>query len=96
MSVLLYVIFHNPVNTRRRFCTHLIYTAVVTRDISRRHRIRNKALFDRVVRFIIENVGKTFSANSIVKLLKGEKRSLSVETIYNYLKWLQESMEKAG
>ena len=37
-----------------------IYTAVVTRDISRRHRIRNKALFDRVVRFIIENVGKTF------------------------------------
>ena len=68
-----------------------IYTAVVTRDISRRHRIRNKALFDRVVRFIIENVGKTFSANSIVKLLKGEKRSLSVETIYNYLKWLQEA-----
>ena len=53
-----------------------IYTAVVTRDISRRHRIRNKALFDRVVRFIIENVGKTFSA---------------VETIYNYLKWLQEA-----
>ena len=68
-----------------------IYSAVVTRDISRRHKIRNKALFDRVVRFIIENVGKTFSANSIVKLLKGEKRSLSVETIYNYLKWLQEA-----
>ena len=68
-----------------------IYSAVVTRDISMRHRIRNKALFDRVVRFIIENVGKTFSANSIVKLLKGERRSLSVETIYNYLKWLQEA-----
>ena len=68
-----------------------IYSAVVTRDISRRHSIRNKGLFDCVVRFIIENVGKTFSANSIVKLLKGEKRSLSVETIYNYLKWLQEA-----
>ena len=68
-----------------------IYTSVVTRDISSRHRIRNKALFDRVVRFIIENVGKTFSANSIVSFLKDEKRSLSVETIYNYLKWLQEA-----
>ena len=36
-------------------------------------------------KFIIDNVGKTFSANSIVKFLKSEGRSLSVETIYNYL-----------
>lgn len=33
----------------------------------------------------------TFSANSIVKFLKNEHRSLSVETIYNYLKWLSEA-----
>lgn len=32
---------------------------------------------------------KNISANSIVKVLKNEKRTLSVETIYNYLKWLQ-------
>ena len=68
-----------------------IYSAVITRDISKRHRIRNKALFDRVVKYIIENVGKTFSANSIVKFLKNEKRSLSVESIYNYIKWLSEA-----
>lgn len=68
-----------------------IYASVITRDISKRHRIRNKELFDRVVRYIIENVGKTFSASSIVKFLKSEKRSLSVETIYNYLKWLSEA-----
>ncbi len=65
-----------------------IYAAVITRDISKRHKIRNKDLFDRVVRFIIENVGKTFSVNSIVTFLKSEKRSLSVESVYNYLKWL--------
>lgn len=68
-----------------------IYAAVVTRDISKRHQIRNGELFDRVVKYIIENVGKTFSANSIVKFLKSERRSLSVETIYNYLKWLAEA-----
>lgn len=65
-----------------------IYSAVITRDISKRHKIRNKDLFDRVVKYVIEHVGKTFSANSIVKFLKSEQRSLSVETIYNYLKWL--------
>lgn len=68
-----------------------IYSAVITRDISKRHRIRNKDLFDRVVKYIIENVGKTFSANSIAKFLKNEKRSLSVESIYNYIKWLSEA-----
>jgi hypothetical protein len=68
-----------------------IYASVITRDISKRHKIRNKELFDRVVRYIIENVGMTFSANTIVKFLKSENRSLSVETIYNYLKWLSEA-----
>ena len=68
-----------------------IYAAVITRDISKRHKIRNKELFDRVVKYIVENVGKTFSANAIVKFLKNEQRSLSVETVYNYLKWLSEA-----
>lgn len=68
-----------------------IYSSVITKDISKRHKIVDKELFDRVVRFIIENMGKTFSANSIVKFLKGEKRRFSVETVYNYLKWLSEA-----
>lgn len=68
-----------------------IYSSVITRDISKRHKIRNKELFDRVVKYIIENVGKTFSANTVVKFLKNEKRELSVETVYNYIKWLEEA-----
>ena len=68
-----------------------IYAAVITRDISKRHKIRDKDLFDRVVKFIIENVGKTFSANSIVNFLKSENRKTSVESVYNYLKWLCEA-----
>ena len=69
-----------------------IYTSVIMRDIQRRHRITNMALFSKVVDFIIENVGKTFSANSIVKFLKGQGRSLTVETIYDCLEWLQEAV----
>ena len=59
--------------------------------ITKRHNIVNFDLFNRVVKFIIENVGKTFSANSIVKFLKGEGRALSVESIYNYLEWLEKA-----
>lgn len=68
-----------------------IYTTVISGDIARRHKLQNRELFDRVVLFIMENVGKTFSANSIVNFLKSEHRKISVETIYNYLKWLQEA-----
>lgn len=68
-----------------------IYATLAGNDIARRHKILNKELFDRVVRFIMENMGKTFSANSIVNFLKNEHRSISVETIYNYLTWLEEA-----
>lgn len=68
-----------------------IYHSVISNDIARRHSITNQELFNRVVRFIIENVGKNFSANSIVKFLKSEGRSLTAETIYNYLEWLEKA-----
>lgn len=68
-----------------------IYTSVITSDITKRHNITKFDLFNRVVKYIIENVGKTFSANAIVKFLKGEGRSLSVESVYNYLEWLEKA-----
>ena len=68
-----------------------IYTSVITNDISRRHNVTNIDLFNRVVKYIVENVGKSFSANAIVKFLKGEGRSLSVEAVYNYLEWLEKA-----
>ena len=59
--------------------------------ILKRHRINKQDIFDRVVKFIIENVGKTFSANSISTFLKSEHRKVSVESIYNYLRWLEQA-----
>jgi hypothetical protein len=64
---------------------------VITSDITRRHHITNIDLFNRVVKYIVENVGKTFSANAIAKFLKSEGRTLSVEAVYNYLEWLEKA-----
>ncbi len=68
-----------------------IYNSVITSDITKRHNITKFDLFNRVVKFIVENVGKTFSANAIAKFLKSEGRSLSVEAVYNYLEWLEKA-----
>lgn len=68
-----------------------IYNSVITSDITKRHQVKNFDLFNRVVKYVVENVGKTFSANAIVKFLKSEGRALSVETVYNYLEWLEKA-----
>lgn len=68
-----------------------IYHTVVSRDIVNRHRINKQDLFARVVRFLIENMGKTFSANSITTFLKSEHRTISAETIYNYIRWMEQA-----
>ena len=69
-----------------------IYTSVISNDITRRYNITNFDLFHRVVKFVVENVGKTFSANAIAKFLKSEGRSLSIELIYNYLAFLEKAL----
>lgn len=63
----------------------------MSRSLVNRRSINGQNLFDRVVRCLIENMGKTFSANSITKFLKNEHRTVSVESIYNYLRWLEQA-----
>lgn len=68
-----------------------IYHTVVSRDIVKRNRINKQDLFDRVVKYVIENMGNTFSASSISNFLKSENRKVSIESIYNYLRWLEQA-----
>lgn len=68
-----------------------IYSTVVTRDISKRHKISNIEMFNRVVRFIFENLGKNFSAKTIFDFFKSQFRAISIETIYDYLFYLEEA-----
>lgn len=66
-----------------------IYNSTIFTDIVRRNHIRKIDQFERVVRYVFENVGNTFSASSIAKYLKSEQRTLDNETVYNYLSKLE-------
>ncbi len=68
-----------------------IYTSIVIKDIQRRHKIANFDLFNRVVDFVVDNMGKTFSASSVVRFLKGQGRTQNIEQVYDYLRWLEEA-----
>ncbi|BAK43814.1 ATP-binding protein [Eggerthella sp. YY7918] len=68
-----------------------IYSSVVLRDIVQKNDIRRPELLERIVRFVFDNAGKTFSAKSISDYLKSQQRALSVETVYNYLLFLEKA-----
>ena len=68
-----------------------IYNSVIFSDIVKRNRIRKIDQLERVVKYVFQNIGNTFSAKSISDYLKAEHRKIDNETVYNYL----ESLEKA-
>lgn len=63
-----------------------IYNSVVLKDVVRRNNIRDVDLLERTITYLLANVGHSFSANSLSKYFKSENRSLSHETILNYMK----------
>lgn len=66
-----------------------IYNSTVFSDIVKRNQVRKVDLFERVVKFVFDNVGRTFSAKSISDYLKAEHRTLDNETVYGYLEKLE-------
>ena len=63
-----------------------IFNSVVLKDIVKRNNIRDVDLLERIIAYALANVGKSFSATSISKFFKSEKRTVAPETILNYLK----------
>ena len=63
-----------------------IFNSVVLKDIVKRNNIRDVDLLERIIAYALANVGKSFSATSISKFLKAERRTVAPETILNYLK----------
>lgn len=66
-----------------------IYNSILLKDIIKRNNIRDIDLLERILAYLIENIGRTFSAKSISKYFKHENRKVYPETIYNYLKYCE-------
>ena len=62
-----------------------IYNTILLKDIIARHNIRNTNMLNRILDYVIMNIGKNFSAGNIAKYMKHERRNISKDTILNYL-----------
>lgn len=63
-----------------------IYNSVVLKDVIQRNHIRDAELLDRIIMYMVANIGHTFSAKSLSDFMKSENRKAVPETVYNYIK----------
>lgn len=67
-----------------------VINEIYEKDIKRNKKIKNKALFEKIQTYIINNFGSTTSINSIVDYLNNNSKIKTTKiTIYNYLKILE-------
>lgn len=66
---------------------HDLFNSVQLKDIVKRNKIRDVDLLERIIAYVIANIGTTFSASSLAKFLKSEQRTVAPEAILNYIKY---------
>lgn len=66
-----------------------LYDSIILRDVINQNEVRNIELLDKILQFLIDNIGRTFSSRSISNFFKHEGRNVSSETIMNYLKYCE-------
>ena len=65
-----------------------VFDSIILRDVVERLKIRDTALFNLILQYIIDTIGREFSAENIINFLKNEGRDVSTLTIYSYLEAL--------
>ncbi len=66
-----------------------IYSSVILRDSVQRYKIRDVELLERVIRYVFDNIGNTFSGKNVADYFKNQQRKTDINTIYNYLHALE-------
>jgi predicted AAA+ superfamily ATPase len=62
--------------------------SIILKDIVGRYAVRDVDLLRRIIRFIADNSGNVFSAKRIADFMRNERRTVGVETVYNYLSYM--------
>lgn len=81
----------NSVEERKLYLKDL-YNSVILKDIVERNKIKDINLLNRVVQFLMENIGGIISSNSVTNYLKNEKIQTTPDTILNYIEYITNSL----
>lgn len=64
---------------------HSVFDSIILRDIVKRLNLQDTILFDMILQYLIDTMGREFSAENIIKYLEKEYKKVSTETLYTYI-----------
>lgn len=85
-------IFNTDSLIERKLYLRDLYNSLILKDIVERNKIKDINLLNRVIQFLMENIGGIISANSITSYLKNEKIQTTIDTILNYIEYITNSL----
>jgi predicted AAA+ superfamily ATPase len=68
-----------------------LYSTIIEKDITQRHKIYEKRAFGNLVKFLANNIGNQVSPSSISKALKADNQNIHHATVEKFIDYLVES-----
>ncbi|MBD5485680.1 MAG: ATP-binding protein [Lachnospiraceae bacterium] len=68
-----------------------IYDSVVLKDVVMRNKIASVTALEKILEYVVTNSSLTVSGNTIAAALKADDMSISVPTVYDYLKYISDA-----
>lgn len=68
------------------------YDAIVVKDVIQRNNIKDTALLNKILAFLMDNIANPFSARSIVAALRQDGVNTTVDTVIAYIDYIKKAM----
>ena len=85
------LIYNTNNEIERKMYLRDLYSAIILKDIVERNKIKDINLLNKIVQFMMENIGGIISSNSIAGYLKNDKVNTTVDTVMNYVEYITSS-----
>lgn len=85
------LIYNTTDEIERKMYLRDLYSAIILKDIVERSKIKDINLLNKIVQFMMENIGGIISSNSIAGHLKNDKVNTTVDTVMNYVEYITSS-----
>lgn len=85
------LIYNTNSELERKMYLRDLYSTIILKDIVQRNQIKDINLLNRIVQFMMENIGGIISSNSIAGYLKNEKVNTTPDTVMNYVEYITAS-----
>jgi predicted AAA+ superfamily ATPase len=69
-----------------------LYSTILLKDVVVRYNIRDAAMLEKIIEFLIDNCGNITTAKNISDYVKSQQRKVSVETVQSYISFAMNAL----